>query len=659
MNNLIQVHFGLFQVIVDEKVSFLSSTLIMDSRRPWRIQNNLKSNDPKTRYRTRFYNPPKPKDDSPQSMPSIAETSMGSSQYMEDGALEEERLDNEEYSDCDDDDNNDMGIVKRLFQVENLGALSNAGTEVESNVLNASGLSTTSSETTVVASWNLSMKESLKSDSGASSSSGENKNKQSHPSEKDQDEQSKPEKQDDPVIPCTPLKQHELEDNAVPSTDKENHATHNRQSPHIIEEIPPEEEATGASCSGVLSLTPTQLANLFLAFQGNRKMWSSKFKDSVSEPDSSVDATDSTECVVEETVPKTISTTDRDKESLLRECTALKQIIEQDSIKIVNLKRAIDAQQELNALKEIEMEDKQIELQIALDRIDAIKKEKDIMLERQEELLETIQILKLEVDKLSTFCVSKRKKSRPSLFDEGDEEDEQLTLQDSFTSIQEKSFSTTVSALPDMGTNAHGDIVLMGDATRNIRNKACGSPFEAVDVQPSLQERYTPVSKDKSPSSQSTLPDHIFGKEQNLTSLGEVVLSPSNSIIQVDNEPVNGLKDSLMDIPENLPTPALAAMLLDITKRLEAVEHHEKLDATSILPEESEKEEAALDDIPQSPKLEKTTRINEFLRISEDPDEIEVVVPKVVEGMECLEPGLGLLSPCCCNAWDTLAGDCT
>ena len=54
-------------------------------------------------------------------------------------------------------------------------------------------------------------------------------------------------------------------------------------------------------------------------------------------------------------------------ESLDRECTALKRIIQQDAIRMLNLQRAVDAQKQLNALKEVEIVDKQTELSIFLE----------------------------------------------------------------------------------------------------------------------------------------------------------------------------------------------------------------------------------------------------------------------------------------------------
>jgi len=47
----------------------------------------------------------------------------------------------------------------------------------------------------------------------------------------------------------------------------------------------------------------------------------------------------------------------------------------------------------------------ELEIRMALDRIDALKREKDVMREREDEFNNTIRILKMEVDKLSSTQV--------------------------------------------------------------------------------------------------------------------------------------------------------------------------------------------------------------------------------------------------------------
>ena len=88
-------------------------------------------------------------------------------------------------------------------------------------------------------------------------------------------------------------------------------------------------------------------------------------------------------------------------ESLDRECTALKRIIQQDAIRMLNLQGAVDAQKHLNALKEVEIVDKHTELKISEDRILRLKKDREHYVERETELVETIKILKAELDRMT------------------------------------------------------------------------------------------------------------------------------------------------------------------------------------------------------------------------------------------------------------------
>ncbi len=65
----------------------------------------------------------------------------------------------------------------------------------------------------------------------------------------------------------------------------------------------------------------------------------------------------------------------RQEELLLRMRAALKKSIQDDSVKTMNLRSAMATQQRMNAVKDIEIEDKEFELQIAFDRSDSLKKE--------------------------------------------------------------------------------------------------------------------------------------------------------------------------------------------------------------------------------------------------------------------------------------------
>ncbi|KAL3914922.1 MAG: hypothetical protein SGILL_005884 [Bacillariaceae sp.] len=181
-----------------------------------------------------------------------------------------------------------------------------------------------------------------------------------------------------------------------------------------MEEVPPEPMA---SCSSALNLTPTQLAEIFLAF-GQTVRERSPHSDhddaasaaAVASSPRSDNTTDGKEDGnrTPPSSPKKNDVGDNSKEALTpqsrylaRENKAFKKIVEQDAHTILNLQRALETQKQLCALKEVEIMDRHTELQISDDRISRLKKEREEKLEKETELLETIRILKLEVDKMT------------------------------------------------------------------------------------------------------------------------------------------------------------------------------------------------------------------------------------------------------------------
>ena len=64
--------------------------------------------------------------------------------------------------------------------------------------------------------------------------------------------------------------------------------------------------------------------------------------------------------------------------------------MQQDAYTIINLQRALDTQKQLNALKEVEIVDKQKEMQIMERRILELAKESEDHIEREAELVETM-----------------------------------------------------------------------------------------------------------------------------------------------------------------------------------------------------------------------------------------------------------------------------
>lgn len=131
------------------------------------------------------------------------------------------------------------------------------------------------------------------------------------------------------------------------------------------------------TCNSALGLTHRQLAELFGTFQYRKKT-----------PE----------------LPSLLSTAR--EELLLRECALLKRIIQDDATTIVRLTQGLEHHRNVLNDKDIELEDKDVEIRIALDRIDALKREKEVLREREDDDNNTIRILKMEVDKLSAMIPS-------------------------------------------------------------------------------------------------------------------------------------------------------------------------------------------------------------------------------------------------------------
>lgn len=206
------------------------------------------------------------------------------------------------------------------------------------------------------------------------------------------------------------------EEGEVPhaSGDVQKDVKEHKTTPVMVEEQP--EPPT--SCTTALNLTPAQLAEIFLAFgQSTReKVQPSDHNDSTT---SSTEATSSpspmyskTDLENEQSSPSSPSRTQRKMDdldipttprirSLQRENDAFKKIVEQDAHTILNLQRAVETQKQLCSLKEVEIVDRQTELQISEDRIARLKKERTDYTEREIELVETIKILKREVDRMT------------------------------------------------------------------------------------------------------------------------------------------------------------------------------------------------------------------------------------------------------------------
>ncbi|CAJ1942038.1 unnamed protein product [Cylindrotheca closterium] len=174
--------------------------------------------------------------------------------------------------------------------------------------------------------------------------------------------------------------------------------------PSIIMEDPPEDTVT---CNrAAMSMTPKQLTEIFNSFDGNKTIWSMREQYSAQDPNdtSKEEASNSPTSMAAETVRSTAARWMDgwmpQNEDLVRELEALKEVLEDNSNKMLNLREAVETQRALNALKEVEIEDKEQELQATRTELEDLAHQKELFIEREQELLETIEELTDRVDDL-------------------------------------------------------------------------------------------------------------------------------------------------------------------------------------------------------------------------------------------------------------------
>jgi hypothetical protein len=147
------------------------------------------------------------------------------------------------------------------------------------------------------------------------------------------------------------------------------------------------------SCHGGLNLSPTEVAKIFNIFDDSQRQWSphQAYSEADCQPPSSTSEISTT--VTSNMGFSTGKSTQREK-SLEHECMALKEILRVDSENILKLK---GEQENLRA----DDSEHKIEIRLLQLELDAAKREKELQQERESQHLETIKILKDEVDNLT------------------------------------------------------------------------------------------------------------------------------------------------------------------------------------------------------------------------------------------------------------------
>jgi hypothetical protein len=147
------------------------------------------------------------------------------------------------------------------------------------------------------------------------------------------------------------------------------------------------------SCHGGLNLSPTELAKIFDIFDDPPRQWPTH--QAYSEADfQPLSSTSETSTAITSNMELSTGKSAQRVKSLEHECVALKEILLVDSENIFKLKG------EQEKLRAVDSEQK-IEIRLLKLELDAAKRENELQQERESQHLETIKILKDEVDSLT------------------------------------------------------------------------------------------------------------------------------------------------------------------------------------------------------------------------------------------------------------------
>ena len=340
-----------------------------------------------------------------------------------------------------DDESKNLSIRRKLFKdsdppkdtIDSPSAFDSpsAGSVIRKAVLTPRGsengladtTSITSSETTAIPSWNLSMKDATETNVEV-------------PLENFILSQSIPLMTPPPYFPVNQIRpilsspssfasdetqrsgedQPQLSDNKpflnYPNNldDKENVDVETKETnkPSVVMEDPPEQPT---SCNAALNL-----AEIVLAFgQSARQRYQGSEQTENTEAASVDKAVDSKErdpliwspppIMTSRHLSESSSQSEKSQsnavQSIEQELNTMKTNAKRDAYMISKLQQAVETQKQLNSLKEVEIVDRQAELQVSSNRTRRLEKEQEDYLERETEQRETINILKKELDKMT------------------------------------------------------------------------------------------------------------------------------------------------------------------------------------------------------------------------------------------------------------------
>ena len=389
-----------------------------------------------------------------------------------------------------------------------------------------------------------------------------------------------------------------------------------------------EPEETQPSCN--VSLTPKQLAEIFFAFEGARQIWprgrnTESDKNNTASPAPQAPPKSNSEKIAAAVSPKSSEENNWKPrlESLEKECLALKKIIKVDSSNLFKLKRAIEAQRDLIAKRDLQLQNKQIELQITGQRLEDIRKERDMFRERESDLLEAMDILKDEVDRLS----------RSQQFDIRESEAEKKELDD-LTAENQRFASQIVE--DEVSISEVRSMLQQKESENESLKLEIASLHGRMESQDQLGQRDKELELTLQ---QKELENESLKRE--IKSFSEGLKSPNDHLDQ-ENGPVS---QNDAEYSENTPIE-FKALLAGLSARLETVE----------------RDRARGERLEQKEVRTGFENDRAAFQICQDPEEVEVLLRRKDNNTQSQDESTKKEIPhqeqtWCCDAWSAISGE--